>query len=384
VPIEQVLRVEFGKDGEGEKHTGDGWSLAEAGHRWMVGAFSEVTLGPFVKNGSYLLILDADPFVRPPALSAQRLSISIGGVPFVQTELTIGGRYGYRIPPELITADGDLTFVLDHPDAAKPSDLSSRQKDHRTLAISVDRLEIWHVQGEASGMLPGKPGGLSVAALEERAGIPSIDFMTRFESLGENCEVGLVQRRCGAEPLSLLRFANTLLPSLLRGLENGFEGLGELDNLSFRLEEKLKPEYIIQEKKYGLVYHTFRYKGEIDEDKFIVSESARLKFLVRKFVEDLRSGQKIFALKRITPLREEEILPVVAALNAYGPNTLLWVVIADSKHPPGTAEWVMPGLIKGYVDRFAPNENAHDLSLDVWLELCANAYDLWQHRKMQS
>jgi len=384
VPIEQVLRVEFGKDGEGDKHTGNGWSLAEAGHRWMVGAYSEVTLGPFVKNGSYLLVMDADPFVRPPALTAQRLSISIGGVPFLQTELTVGGRYGYRIPPELVTADGDLTLVFDHQDAAKPSDLSSRQKDHRTLAISVDSLEIWHVQGEASGILPGKPGGLSVAALEERVGMSSVDFMTRFESLGENCEVGLVQRRAGAEPLSLLRFANTLLPSLLRGLESGFEGLGELDNLSFRLEEKLKPEYIIQEKKYGLVYHTFRYKGEIDEDKFVVSESARLKFLVRKFVEDLRSGEKIFALKRITPLREEEILPVVAALNAYGPNTLLWVVIADSKHPPGTAEWVMPGLIKGYVDRFAPNENAHDLSLDVWLELCANAYALWQQRKVRS
>jgi len=347
----------------------------------MVGAYSEVTLGPFVKNGSYLLVMDADPFVRPPALTAQRLSISIGGVPFLQTELTVGGRYGYRIPPELVTADGDLTLVFDHPDAAKPSDLSSRQKDNRSLAVSVNGLEIWRIDEPGENTVIRGTGGIPVTEIASRTGLQQDDFVTRFESLGENCEFGLLQRRCGAEPLSLLRFANTLLPSLLRGLQTSFSGLGELDDLDFRLEGKTKPEYIIQEKAHGLVYHTFRYKGEIDEDKFLASESARLKFLVRKFVEDLRGGEKIFVCKRNTPLRDEEILPVLTALNAHGPCTLLWVVPADGKHSPGTAELVVPGLIKGYIDRFAPNENAHDLSLEVWLEICVNAFALQQARK---
>jgi hypothetical protein len=187
-----------------------------------------------------------------------------------------------------------------------------------------------------------------------------------------------MQRRCGAEPLSLLRFANTLLPSLLRGLDVGFEGLGERDDLTFRLEGRMKPEYIIQEQRYGLVYHTFRYRGEIDEAKFVTSEASRLKFLVRKFVEDLQGGDKILVCKRNAPLREEEILPVVAGVNVYGPNTVLWVVPADREHPPGSVHWVMPGLIQGYIDRFAPNENAHDLSLEIWLELCVNAFELWR------
>lgn len=346
----------------------------------MVGAYSEATLGPVVAGSDYLLVFDVEPFIRLPTLSAQRLTISIDGVPFVQAELTAGGRFGYRIPPELIASDGDLTIVFDHPDAARPSDLSARQKDSRPLALSVNDMELWRVRGpRASNMLAGK-GGLAVADIKARTGLAPDEFVTRFESVGENCEFGLMQRRCSAEPLSLLRFANTLLPSLLRGLQTGFDDLGELDDLDFRLEGKTKPEYIIQEKSYGLVYHTFRYKGEIDEDKFLASESARLKFLVRKFMEDLQGGEKIFVCKRNTPLREEEILPVLAALNAHGPNTLLWVVPADSKHPPGTAEQVMPGLIKGYIDRFAPNENAHDLSLEVWLEICANAYALTQSK----
>jgi hypothetical protein len=326
--------------------------------------------------------LDVEPFISAPDLEKQRLSISIDGIPFVQTELTAGGRFGYRIPPELITRDGEIVLVFDHPDAARPSDLS-KLKDHRTLAISTSAMEIWRVNAAIDEVTIEGGGGLPLAALEQRVGMPPDEFVARFESVGENCEFGLMQRRCGAEPLSLLRFANTLLPSLLRGLQTGFEGLGELDDLAFRLQGKTKPEYIIQEKSYGLVYHTFRYKGEIDEDKFIVSEAARLKFLVRKFVEDLQGGEKIFVCKRNIPLREEEILPVLTAINAYGPNTLLWVVPADEKHPAGSVERIMPGLIKGYIDRFAPNENAHDLSLEVWLEICANAFRLRSEASVQ-
>ena len=33
----------------------------------------------------------------------------------------------------------------------------------------------------------------------------------------------------------------------------------------------------------------------------------------------------------------------------------------------------MPGLLKGYIDRFAPDENAHDFSFDGWLRVCTNA-----------
>jgi hypothetical protein len=377
VAIEQILRLEFGKDGQTEDRVGTGWSLAETSHRWMVGPYSELRLGPFVAGGDYFFTLEVEPFIKPPALEAQRLSISIGGVPFIQTELTAGGRFGYRIPPELIAEDGDLVMVFDHPDAARPSEVANL-KDHRPLAISVSSIEIWKIQEAGESAIIEGGGGLSIAETEHRTGLPASEFVTRFESLGDNCEFGLVQRRCGAEPLSLLRFANTLLPSLLRGLQTRFAGLGEPADLAFRLEGRTKPEYIIQEKSYGLVYHTFRYKGEIDEDKFIASESARLKFLIRKFVEDLQGGEKIFVIKRNAPLREEEILPVVAAINAYGPNTLLWVVLADDKHKPGSVEWVMPGLVRGYIDRFAPNENAHDLSLNIWLEICVNAFALWR------
>ena len=341
----------------------------------MVDAVSELMIGSFETGADLLLVLDLEPFVRPPALPHQTMTISIGGVPFVQAELTTPGRFGYRIPPELVKAGEKTVLVFDHPDADRPSDFS-RTTDRRALAISVSRAQVFRISGAVDTAVSKGEGGIPASELEQRVGKPPDEFVTDFESLGGNCEFGLAQRRCGAEPLSLLRFANTLLPNLLRGLDEGFVGLGELEDLGFRLEGRAKAEYIIEERRYGLVYHTFRYKGEIDEAKFIESEGTRLKFLVRKFREDLERGEKIFVCKRNVPLTEAEVMPVLAALNLSGENTLLWVVSADAAHPPGTVHWVMPGLLKGYIDRFAPMDNAHDLSLESWLELCANAWAL--------
>jgi hypothetical protein len=380
VSIEQILTLNFGKGGNCEGRIGTGWSLGEAGYRWMVGAFSELRLGPVVKGGSYLLILDLEPFVKPPELPFQTLTISIGGVPFVQAEISDNGRYGYRIPVELITGDGEVLVVFDHPDANKPSAFSD-DKDHRILAFLIRHVGFYQVVGQRDTRELVGTGGIAITEAERRTGLPSDALLTHFESLGENCEFGLVQRRCSAEPLGLLRFSNTLLPNLLRGLDDKFKNLGSADDLGFRLEGKSKKEYIVEEKHYGLVYHTFRYKGEIEEEKFMVSEAARLKFLTRKLNEELKEGSKLFVYRRNDPLENEEILPLLTTVNEYGPNTVFWVVLADAQHPPGSVRWVMPGLLKGYIDRFAPNENAHDLSLEVWMELCANAYQLWQAGK---
>jgi hypothetical protein len=377
VSIEQILTLNFGKGENCEGRVGTGWSLGEADYRWMVGAFSELNLGPVSFGDNYLLMLDIEPYVKPPELTHQRLTLSIDGVPFVQAAVDADGRYGYRIPPELIRNDGNLLIVLDHPDAARPSDLST-DKDHRVLSIRVRRIALYRISGQVDARVLEGTGGISVEEAERRSGTPCDELITNFESLGENCEFGLVQRLCGAEPLSLLRFSNTLLPNLFRGLDDKFKKLGAAEDLGYRLEGKSKKEYIIEEKSYGLTYHTFRYKGEIEEDKFLISEASRLKFLSRKLNEDLREGNKILVYRRNATLEEEEILPLVAAANEYGANTVFWIVQADGQHMPGTVHWVMPGLLKGYIDRFAPNDNARDLSLEIWLELAVNAFQLWR------
>lgn len=139
---------------------------------------------------------------------------------------------------------------------------------------------------------------------------------------------------------------------------------------------------MIHEKRFGLVYHTFVYEGQRSVWLMREQESARLKFLRRKIMEDLEAAEKIFVYKRNSEVSEEEILPLFLSLNRRGPNWLLWVVEADESHPPGTVEVAMHGLLKGYIERFAPDANAHDFSFEGWMRVCANAHILSRLRRV--
>ena len=52
------------------------------------------------------------------------------------------------------------------------------------------------------------------------------DLFLQFESMGHNCEFGLVQRHFGAEPLGLLRWNAISVEDVILGIEQQFEGVG--------------------------------------------------------------------------------------------------------------------------------------------------------------
>jgi hypothetical protein len=93
-------------------------------------------------------------------------------------------------------------------------------------------------------------------------------------------------------------------------------------------------------------------------------------------VDELGEGDKIFVYKRNAPVTDEEVLPLLMALRRRGDNTLLWVVPTERNRPAGSVEVMMPGLLKGYMDRFAPEDDAYDFSFENWMKVCANALAL--------
>jgi hypothetical protein len=222
-----------------------------------------------------------------------------------------------------------------------------------------------------------QPVAVEAVPSSAEAELPLSELMMRFESLGENCEFGLVQRRCGAEPLGLFCFASAPLPKLLAGLEAAFEGLSDADNLDVQLSSNGR-EYMVYDKRFQLLYHAWVSAAEMSAGEVHQREMRRLPLLIRKLIEDLREAEKIFIFHGMEPLGEEEARRLLALLRSYGPNTLLWIEVADAEHPPGTVAWIGEGLLKAYIDRFAPGEDAHDLSLDCWIAICREAYRLWR------
>jgi hypothetical protein len=208
---------------------------------------------------------------------------------------------------------------------------------------------------------------------------PSInELMMRFESLGEDCEFGLVQRRCGAEPLGLFRFATAPLPSLLPALEARFAGFGTADKIAVDLSPDGR-EYMISDRLFGIRYHSWVLADEMRPEEVRDRESRRLPRLVAKLVQDLTTGHKLLVIRGAEdPLDPESVRRLVRSLRSFGPNTLLWVEVAGPQHPAGQVDWIEPHLLKGYIDRFAPMEDPYDLSLESWTTICRKAERLWR------
>jgi capsular polysaccharide biosynthesis protein len=213
---------------------------------------------------------------------------------------------------------------------------------------------------------------------------PLDELLLAFESLGDNCEFGLVQRRAGVEPLGLLRFAGMSLDRLVKALEAKFDGIGTADTVTVYLAgEPGRREFMVHETWLDTRYHTFVLEGEIDPEALRQREARRLAFLRRKMLEDLITGEKIWVWREFGMRDPARLQPLLNALRALGPNILFWVVSADEDHEPGIVECLEPDFIKGYVERLAPYENATDIRPLSWFEACENAYDLCRPDQVQ-
>ena len=100
------------------------------------------------------------------------------------------------------------------------------------------------------------------------------ELMLKFESLGNNCDFGLVQRYFGSEPLGLLRFAGIKFESLISALRAGFEGVGSPESTRLVIKDIETQEYMLSDSKYNFTMHTFIYSNQVNEDARLQAVSA--------------------------------------------------------------------------------------------------------------
>src|SRR5204863_9239756 len=91
---------------------------------------------------------------------------------------------------------------------------------------------------------------------------PEAAALSRFDSLGENCELALAQRHYGVElPLSLLRWAGTTYENVARGLECRFEGLGDPATTTAEwidIDYRIQTPYLATNGNYARIFAGFR------------------------------------------------------------------------------------------------------------------------------
>jgi hypothetical protein len=218
--------------------------------------------------------------------------------------------------------------------------------------------------------------------------------MLEFESLGDNCEFGLLQRHWSVEPLGLLRLAAFNVPpaprarKLAEALRRRFEGLGEPETIKHSFVDQAAPrEIMIRETLYGLQSHSGLHEGQIEAGAVADREATRLRFLRRKLLEDLATGEKICVWKSTDGASLEDVLPLLEVLRELGPNRLLWVVDADESLGAGMVQRLDHDLVKGAVlagpfREAAPPRDVEDTVWNprryTWIQVCQAAYEVFR------
>lgn len=195
-----------------------------------------------------------------------------------------------------------------------------------------------------------------------------------FESVGSDCEFGLVQRRYGAEPLGLLRFNAVSYGGLLSAVSQRFDQMGEPAVTELLCQNN--GEFILMDRRWGLGMHTFIFKGQTDADALYSKLCKRVAFLKEKLLSDFAEGKKVFVFMSPS-LSRDDLLTLHRALQSLGPVKLLHVRLAAQQDEgfaqgcAGEVKKIDPDLFVGYLARSGRTPGgAWDIAFDAWVDIC--------------
>ena len=367
----------FGETGDSDAYVLDGWLAAESGHRWSAGAESRLRLPVADPGDRDVLILDVKPWCDAANLPAQTVMIAVNGRLIATLQMNDHRVFALRLPNGIAEAE-ETILSFSHLNCGTARPALGLDRIGRPLGLMVASVRVFRLDDPPGAAVtrPALPGGLSDGSLQAQATALTAttpeDLVTRFESLGLDCEFGTVQRNFGREPLGLLRFAGVVTHKLVDGLMTTFEGLGAPNTTRIFLTEEPRREFKVHEERYYLWYSTAQAPEHTTSDAVLAEQCRRLAFLRRKFLEDLQNGEKIFVLTRAEVMTQTEALAVFCALQVQGPNTLLWTVHGDASRT-GQVDRILPGFLCGHLGEVDGRNYA---TMDAWLSVLANAHSL--------
>jgi hypothetical protein len=190
--------------------------------------------------------------------------------------------------------------------------------------------------------------GSPYPAITELAGLPISRLLESFESLGNNCEFGMVQRFNGYDPPGLFRNAGfDSVEAIIRGIETSFDAMFDEGRYEFTLPP-LWEDWRLDCQVYGLTFHT-GIPASVERNSEAWTRKAgnsirSYRFMKAKILDELRRGEKIFVFRFDFDVAPDLIGRLHAAIRRHGPGWLLHVV-EDASKPFGWTEKRADGLI---------------------------------------
>ena len=135
-------RVDFSEGGNSAAFRGQGWSGQEQRFVWTIGNESELIFEPAPQQQPLLAKLSVGPFIAPPALAVQRLTVLANDHEIGSFELAKAETLECAIPAAAVADQERLRLAFRHPDAASPAETKPDNTDARQLAVAFFSVEL--------------------------------------------------------------------------------------------------------------------------------------------------------------------------------------------------------------------------------------------------
>lgn len=305
-----LLDLSFRAEGNGLGCLGAGWSHPEAEWTWAVDHESTVALAwPQETEPEFLELWVEAVFGFHQALTLRLDGEVVGSVRLTQPSV-------FALPLPRRAGRGEVRHLsLEHTGARPVADVGG--EDQRRLSVAVGRLRLLSAPPQ-----PARP-----ASLTRSLAIPADlrDLALQFESLGDNCEFGAVQRNFGVEVAGLFRWSSTKARMLVTLLDEELKSVDDPESVRLELSGlEGRREYLAVNDTLGTQAHVS--VGESERDIAAAAQVlSQIGVLKRKMLEDLRTGRKTFVFRTGEPHVSGQELSLWLALRRHGPNGLLWI-----------------------------------------------------------
>lgn len=200
---------------------------------------------------------------------------------------------------------------------------------------------------------------------------PMSELVTMFESIGNNCEFGIVQRHHAYDPPGLFRNVGFLNPdSIINAIDSNLDQMFDAEKFEFVLPEGW-PDWRLDCQIHGFGFHTAIpasiERGSAEWLKKTEQSVAAFRFLKRRFQSDLSSGEKTFIFRFIDELPASVIERLYQAIRKHGPGWLLYVK-EDRQKTSALVETIHDGLLVSSITKLS-NENPPQIDFAAWAEI---------------
>jgi hypothetical protein len=339
--------------------------------------------------GTYALRVDARPLMDSCASLGLKATVLLDGMVIGQVCVREPSAWVMALPRELTEKRDVLRLSFRLPEATGQTGFGPLEATQPN-GIAVTRIALFPLprcltpvaclRAEQAGVLRSvavsgqflKDAASALpAAIEAALGTDIPTMVRRFESLGTDHEFGIVQRKLGLELVNLFRFCNGTLVDLIQALTDDLKAATNPDQVTLMVDNAGHP--FLAASSYHLRWPAFVCENDADLETSRSTNAVTLGYLRRKFYEGLRTGRKIYVLKQRRPVPVAEAAALLMELNRSGTATLLCVSEASHDRLPGEVELMLPGLMRGYVERFAPDTDIEAADPADWLRVLANA-----------